>query len=253
MKCHDENDMREATLFGQDNEDNSLLYWFPKIQKLGIPYPKTVMQKITKNTWELAPFIDGDHTPLKDDLSGLHKAAREIGYPLFMRTDECSNKHDWAKTCYVHSDQYLENNIANLIEFSYIADMFGLPIRAFVFRKFIEMKTIFLAFDGMPVNPEYRFFIKNGKVICHHWYWIKEAIRKGPNKVNLLHNWEELLDQSRKDSEKYLPLLKDYAQRVADEFDGFWSVDFCQGADNWWYLIDMAKGSVSYHPKNEDE
>ena len=45
-------------------------------------------------------------------------------------------------------------------------------------------------------------------------------------------------------------LLTGYASMVARAIEGFWSVDFCKGADGQWYLIDMATGANSWHPEH---
>lgn len=240
---------KEATLYGARPEENSLLFWFPKIKDLGIPVPETVWYKISKNTWDLSPVCDGDFSPLKDDWDGILAAANKIGFPLFMRTDEFSGKHDWEHTCYVKDVESLRSNIQQLVEGSLIADMMGLPIRAFVFRKYIPMRKLFECFGhGMPVNREYRVFIKNGRVQCIHWYWFKQALRDGASYSNLPENWEAIVDKESELPRNEYNAFVILATEVAQVLPGYWSVDFCQGADGTWYLIDMAQGHVSWHP-----
>ena len=115
---------------------------------------------------------------------------------------------------------------------------------ALVFREFIEMDSGYTAFNGMPVNPERRYFIKDGKVQCRHVYWVEEAIQR-PS----VDNWRELSEKMNTETESEITLLTKYAEMVAKEFDGYWSLDFCRGKDGTFYLIDMALGERSWHPE----
>ena len=232
-------------------ERNSLLYWYPKLKDLGIPTPKTEIVELKNQHSELIPICDGDMSPLEPNWKEILQKARKIGFPLFMRTDEFSGKHNWKKTCYVEKEENLKQNIYHLIEDSFCADVVGLPIRAIVLREFIPMKTLFTAFYGdMPVNPEIRFFIKDGEVLCWHWYWIEDAIEKGTPKDKLPFDWRYRLEDAKK---KYLTgndllWLTNDVRKIAKKFDGYWSVDFCMSKDNRWILIDMAEGHKSWHP-----
>ena len=241
---------KECVLYGSSPEENSMLYWFPKIKNLGIPFPETIIQKVSKNGWELASIIDGDFSSIKDDWNDILASARKIGFPLFMRTDEFSSKHNWDNTCYVPNEESLQAHIITLVDDSLATGMIGLPVRAFVFRKYVQMATIFTAFyHHTPINPEVRFFIKDGKVDCHHWYWVTKAIEEGTPQKKLPHKWKKALTEVRLRTEKQeIPLLTEYAEKIAKEFPGFWSVDFCQALNGQWFLIDMAQGNVSYHP-----
>ena len=221
---------------------NSMFYWYPKIKDLKIPQPKTVMLYMSKDLDN--PYEAEKKLELWRDR--INQSAAEIGYPLFLRTDQASAKHNWKNSAYVANKDKLSSCVFNTLEFNYCADMMGLPVLGLVFREYIEMDAIFTAFSGeMPVNPEIRFFIKDGKVLCEHWYWIEDAIRNAS-----CSDWK---DKMRKKQEKLLiqeyKLLNQYAETVAKEFEGYWSVDFCRGKDGTWYLIDMARGAKSWHPE----
>jgi len=218
---------------------NSMLYWYPKIKNLPIPQPKTVYTRIDpKVAWEL---MDGK-TNL--DINKLKNIARKIGYPLFLRTDQLSGKHNWKKTCYVKNEKDLLEHIFNVIEATLACDIIGKPVNALFFREYIPMDTGYTAFWGeMPVNPERRYFIKDGKVICHHPYWIEDAIRNPSIK-----NWKEVSKRMNKETPSEIKLLTKYSLLVAKQFKGYWSVDFCKAKDGRWILIDMALGEYSWHP-----
>lgn len=99
--------------------------------------------------------------------------------------------------------------------------------------------------------------IKDGKVLCHHWYWISHAFesqeflsKRFSSLTKLPANWRELLKAGRESvTAKEMELLLSNAKMVAGVMDGFWSVDFCRAKDGTWYLIDMAVGEDSWHPR----
>ncbi len=168
-----------------------------------------------------------------------------------MRTAYTSGKHDWTDTCYVTDADKIRRHVGMLIQDSALKE---LPIDAFVFREFIEMDSKFTAFSRtMPINPERRYFIKDGEIQCHHAYWISEAIAEGDEAYarhgmsKLPENWLELLAEMNTQSDEEIELLSSYANQVAKVIEGYWSVDFCKAQDGHWVLIDMALGKASWH------
>lgn len=235
-----------------DVNKSSMLYWYPKIKDLDIPQPETEIVKLDLSREEYMNLCDYDFSGIEKHWDEILEAARKIGFPLFIRTDETSNKHDWKRSCYVTNEDNLKNHIANLVEFSFMADITGLPINAIVFRKYILMKNLFTAFYGdMPVNPEMRFFVKDGKLMCYHWYWVEDAIEQGTPKDKLPIKWKDILRQTKRSmSGNEILWLENEAEKVAKALPGFWSVDFCQAKNGTWYLIDMAEAQKSWHPEN---
>lgn len=226
---------------------NSLLYWYPKIEDLDIPQPKTENILLTDKELEIAHggCCPNSLTSRVDDCIKEH-----FKFPVFIRTDQASGKHSWKKSCYYDGSTELWKNLLNVIEFNTCADLLGLPFKAICVREFILMDTRFTAFYGeMPVNPERRYFIKNGDVQCHHPYWIKEAIESSWQKPSV-ENWRELANELNAETDDEISLLTDYSQKVAWQFKGYWSVDFCKAKDGRWILIDMALGDESWHPKD---
>ena len=47
-----------------------------------------------------------------------------------------------------------------------------------VVREFLDLPHTFHAFSGMPVSREFRYFIKNGSVLCRHPYWFPSCMRR---------------------------------------------------------------------------
>jgi hypothetical protein len=72
-------------------DQNSMVFWWPKIEYIDIPKPKTII------TWTghraLQEMLDGKKLPPYLEKFIL-LAAEELRLPLFMRTDLASGKHD---------------------------------------------------------------------------------------------------------------------------------------------------------------
>lgn len=224
----------------------SMLYWYPKIKDLGIPMPETEIVEV-----DLEYDKHLNPTNLDKHMQEIYKKAEKLGFPLFLRTDHLSGKHAWKKTCFVGRREDLRQHLLNLVEEGFLADVIGVPCKAFVLRKFVEMDSRFVAFYGeMPVNPERRYFIKDGKILCHHPYWIEEAIEEGRSKCwdKLPKDWKEILKEINAEKGEEIKLLSFYANKVIPPFGGeYWSIDFCKARDGTWYLIDMACGERSWH------
>jgi hypothetical protein len=229
---------------------NSLLYWFPKIAWLDIPVPNTKVALLTSE--EKTAYANPEADSF--DISRLHGEVKTIinsrfHLPVFLRTDEFSNKHFWNRSCYLDNFSNLGRNLQELIIGSKTANFIGcLPLEAIAVREYIPMDTKFHAFSGMPVNPERRYFIRDGKVKCHHPYWIEDAIEQGTPNEKLPASWKELAKEMNFESPEEIDLLSRYCTKVAQALNGYWSVDFCKAKDGRWVLIDMALGNESWHP-----
>lgn len=227
-------------------DTNSMLYWYPLIKHLNIKMPKTEIIPFECNETWIMQVIDGEHSEHKI-FEEIRERAKNIGYPLFMRTDHTSNKHNWIKSAYVTKEEDLYNHIRELFEFSLTADLMGgLPIRAIILREYIPMKEMFKAFYGqLPITPEYRFFINDGKAECVHWYWIDDAIQDPDKK-----EWKEIMAEEKRLCTGEILQLEIQANKVAQQLNGYWTVDFCKSATEEWYLLDMANGYNSYHEED---
>lgn len=225
-------------------DKNSMMYWYPFAELTDIPMPKTII--IWVGRFNLLNMLDGKPLP-NHIINFIKEGAKEIGYPLFLRTDLASAKHDWKNTCYVPSEDVLMQHIYEVVEFNDMAGMVGLPFQAIALREYIPLESTFTAFRGdMPVAKERRYFIRNGKVQCHHPYWIEEAINKGSNQ--LPKNWQELLAELNKEDSEEISLLTSYSEKLGQYLGQYWSVDFAKGKNGIWYFIDAALGEQSWHP-----
>jgi hypothetical protein len=219
---------------------NSMNYWYPKIKDL-VPTPKTEIIPIEWSYGKNGEIIKIEEKAMRE----IEEKSKQFKFPIFVRGDNGSGKHEWENTCFVKEFKDLREHVRNLIYWSTNCDVFGgIPCNSIALREFIDMDTGFTAFWGkMPVNPERRYFVKDGKLICHHPYWIEDAIRN-PS----IEDWKGVLKEINKEFSEEIEQLTIYAEQIAKFFEGYWSVDFCRSKDGTWYVIDMARGEDSWHP-----
>ena len=227
---------------------NSLFVWYPLIKDI-VPTPKTIMIPMQKDFESYEKALDsGDDPEMQHLIQEAIKAVKLLGgYPVFMRSDETSNKHEWKNTCYVTDDESMKHGIKNILEFTLM--VFGnLGFNGVVVREFLDLPHEFHAFSGMPVSQEFRFFIKNGQIICRHPYWFPSCMQRV--------DCEDWLPKLRKiqilDSETQ-KILDNYAIKISKVVeslkapDNYWSVDFCYAKEKGCLFTDMALGVDSYH------
>jgi len=221
-----------------------MFYWWPLIKSLPIPTPKTALirhEGAFQGKLSYGP-IDGEPDPYFDEMIEKAKtAAREIGYPVFVRGDLASAKFDWKNSCYVESPEKMHGNVAKILE--YAAMSFTLSFNGVAVREFLELDARFTSHWGeMPVAAERRYFVRDGEVECWHPYWPPAAIRR-PS----IPNWREALRGLQTPRPREVELLTGYAEMVGRILGGYWSIDFCRHVDGRWFLTDMALGDESYH------
>lgn len=226
-------------------KQSSMFYWFPKIATLGngIRVPKTVMIQ-TDFSAMLAMIMEGrpeDLPTVERTVEDVRVAANLLGWPVFLRTDQLSDKHSWRRTCYCPDLETLSHHMGNLTESSYMLLDMQTQSTGFAVREFLRLKSSFTAFEGMPVAREFRFFVEGDKVI--HWqpYWPPDSIRE-PSATD----WRELLAEMNEITAPEFAVLEAQSVTVGRAIPGQWSVDFAQDVDGKWWLIDMARGEVSF-------
>lgn len=236
-----------------------MAYWLPKIRGLKIPMPNTIL---------IPASFSEDGNCLSDEThKRVEATADHMGYPVFIKTDLSAGKHGYAETCYVPTKETLHFNLERLRDDNFCTDCMFTHIAV---RRFLDLAWQFKAFRDLPIAPERRYFINEGKVCCHHPYWPLSAIEffniefPTDKKLNFeeAHELRKQLVKQRK--EETLPLLRemnvehpqeiniltDYSEMVGQILPEYWSVDYALGRDGKWYLIDMAEGEKSYHDDN---
>lgn len=219
--------------------------WFPQIEAAGLPVPKTI---VFRTECELIRLCDGEMPPQYDAfLSRLKEAVDQIGLPAFLRTGLTSAKHSWKKSCYLTDINRLSAHVAEIVEFSLCADIFGLDIDVWVVREMLPTKPAFYAFRGdMPITKERRYFVSGDTVLCSHPYWPEEAFSRDGREYAADPNWQQLLALLNEDTEQDKSELEALTRRAGMAVSGAWSVDWLW-TERGWFLTDMAPAETSYH------
>lgn len=227
------------------DEKTALSYWFPKIEAAGLPVPRTTIVKMRREAQlEMLEFLDGDRgggQHLREFTAELTKAAAEIGYPVFLRTDYTSGKHDWRHTCFILEAAVIPSHVSALIEYSEMVDIMGLPWDTWVVREFLLTMPLAVCphYGLMPVCREFRFFVDGGDVLCFHPYWPRQALTEGgiedPAAI-----YERLCEMEN------LPELSALASSAGASVGGAWSVDLLE-TERGWFVTDMAEAEKSFH------
>lgn len=223
-----------------------MTYWHPLIADLPIPQPATIILPFGHD--RLAGLLDGKD-PEPEFWSKIEAAADDLGYPVFMRTDHSSAKHSWGDTCFVQDAASIKSHVWRLIEENEMADFMGLYYTALVLRAYIPLAAAFTAFNGLPIAPERRFFVRDGHIECSHFYWPAEALERGHHSGPLPEDWRVMLTEMALESVRPRMVLEGYALIAGARLPGYWSIDFAKRGGLGWMLIDCADGADSWHPE----
>lgn len=232
----------------------ALSYWFPKLQAAGLPVPRTAILRMSCAAQQaiMAGFDGKDGTPeqaseLKAFCRELEYLAAPLGWPVFLRTDYTSGKHEWARTCCLTRPEDIPRQVFALAGHSELAGIIGLPWDTWVVREFLPTQPWGVAprFGNMPLCREFRFFVDGPAIACWHPYWPLEALEQGevddPDVDNavLCHEMGKLDDIT-------LNELRGLAAAAGQAVGGRWSVDLLETARGW-YVTDMAEADKSWH------
>lgn len=230
-----------------------LAVWFPKLKEgieaceCSIKLPET---HIIKTDADLLRLFETDLKPIEGYdklLTDIDTAAQKVGYPFFLRTGYTSGKHYFTDTCYVSKPEDIQKSVRNLVEYGEMTSFIGLPFDTWVVRELLPVTPAFIAFKGLPITTEIRYFVLSGEVKYSVPYWPVDAIKR-PS----CEDWEDKLFEANTLNDEDKQLLDEQTQIVAcifEDSDG-WSVDWVK-TDKGWYLIDMALSyrSWGYNPE----
>lgn len=228
-----------------DHGKNSITYWLPILNKYGVKCPRTIIVhgyiNYPPHLMDMDYFSEPEFVPLCNRIA---QAATQIGYPCFIRSGQTSNKHDWMESCFLTKSEDIPKHIVNIAEHSVMADPMGNfpPCDFWAVREVIETTPIFHAFSQMPIVSERRFFVEDGKILCHHPYWPEEAFEYEEVDKSLIEKVNEFL---KEDEEKLLPIV----ELIGEKIGGSWSVDMLKDKKGDWWCTDMAVAADSYHWK----
>lgn len=226
-------------------ERNCLSHWFPLIEAAGLPVPRTT---IIRAEHDLTSMLDGVRPEDWDTFQELVRAAcYDHGVPCFLRTGQGSGKHSWSDCCYVADAANVGQHIFNLVEWSHLVDMFGLPTDVWAVRDLIETKPLFTCewFGGFPVTREFRYFMRDDEFEHVHVqpYWPPDAVADGsPDHPD----WRERLEIANRLTDDEMQHLATLAGAAVGAVGGYWSIDFLEDRHGNWWLTDMALGEQSF-------
>ncbi len=240
----------------EDVGKNSLCYWFPEI-KDRFPTPETwIWEPEGENPYRIV-FKWLDKGPSPEVIKSMKALVRDK-LPVFIRTDQSSNKHEWNKSCIINELGELASRVYNTLDYNCMVDLSPCAI---VFRELLTGMKSFKVYDGMPVNREVRLFYVGGRVACVHRYWGREvfqndewAVRTIPNdfetQFRLLYDLRDLN-------------LSELIQQVESNFpdklkSDDWSVDLMwahnsKNGEMRWFLTDAALAKDSAHYSHESD
>ncbi|MFA5715962.1 MAG: ATP-grasp domain-containing protein [Candidatus Paceibacterota bacterium] len=224
----------------------SLCYWYPRISG-ALPTPRTVIVPLQEGDIDaLFGALDGKQMPDEFETRIINGAA-SFNYPLFMRTDFNSAKHNFFDTCYVKNTRQIISHAVALFEDTICNDI---TLTAFVFREFLQLESGFVAsgFRGLPISKERRYFVEDGKVLCHHPYWPEDAIRGEVTEKG--DGWKDILRVLNTETADEIETLSAMATTFSRIVPGAWSVDFAKTKAGEWVLIDAAEAFRSWHPSD---
>jgi len=223
---------------------NSALIWLPKIVEAGLQTPKTVVVEYDHRT--VIQIFDGADVPEFTILIENVKAAcNRIGYPVFIRTDLSSAKHDGPNAYRIDSDDGIIKALSATLEDNEIK--FWLepnPPKAVLIREWLNLDSPFSAFGGHAIAREWRFFADSEKVRCFHPYWPEDSIQFFG--IPEPDGWSDSLKSLHNEPEN-IKELKQLAVLAAGLYGCYASVDIAMDVTCKWWLTDMATAEDSYH------
>ena len=236
-------------------DPNSALRWLPAAENNGrVPVPRTEIVRVDPLAlWgEIGEAGDNAKGAIPVDWAAMERAAEAIGYPCFVRTDLASAKHDGPESYRVNGPEDIRGVVLQTFYDNAMKDLAAgpTPLRAILFRQWLDLDAPFTAFGGHPIAREWRLFADGSRVHCRHFYWPAEAIE---DHTPSTPDWRTRLATMGRLARGMRDLL-DVAAVVAagtlaESLPGeVWSVDFARDRAHRWWLIDMARARSSWHP-----
>lgn len=224
----------------------ALSHWFPLIEAAGLPVPRTIIVDIDDGAREaMFGIFDGvDQGDAKPFFERIEKAADQVGYPAFLRTDDTSGKHGWEGTCHLPSADVIPSRVAGIVEYSELASLMGLPWDRWAVREFLPTMPVGVCrrYGNMPICREFRFFAEGDTVHCFHPYWPADSLAQGHAEYHSAFDFEAFSTLSVADEVE----LRQMAIAASKACGGAWSIDFLE-TERGWFLTDMAEAHKSYH------
>lgn len=238
--------MPDPELEKEIRSESSMTYWWPIIRDLDIPTPQTIRVECERAEVEDSSDAEGGFTVMRPRDGNILDAIYEVdGPPAFFRSDQMSAKHRMNEGSKISSNKPNDfaKNLWTVIERNSMA--IGVPDpKCYYVREWLDLYHEYTAFGGTPIAAELRFFVHDGDVHGSGFYWPTDAIRN-PSE----DDWETRHEAVKETALCHQEGARELAGIVAEEFDGYWSVDFALTDEMEWVCIDMTRGEASWHPE----
>lgn len=224
----------------------SARYWLAPLQDAGLPIPATAL--VDFDHYSLLGCLEpgGDEAYLAAVAERIRVACETIGYPVFLRNDLTSAKHDGPGSYRIgDAGDITSVLLANVEDAELKLFPYGPAPSMFLVRAWIDVLAGFTAFGGLPIGCEWRLFANPEGVSCVHAYWPEDAIVAPDHSDyrSLLHKMQAITPVER----VYVDTAK-----AAVILDGDFSVDWALDVSGNWWLIDVAVASESWHPDHDE-
>lgn len=209
-----------------------MAHWFPMIRDLDVPTPET----------QPLPLDRSGEGPPEWDTGLTSEIVENLGGEAFVRSGYKSAQIDQSGShIFSAASEEIDRTLMELLSQH---AMMGMRLgESLWLREYLDVD--FCAYGREPLVPEVRAFIRDGEVVCHHPRL--EGFEDHPDHRETA---EEFIE-SGWDSEHRDETVQDYAERVADAVDGWWSVDFIMDRSGHWYCTDMALDALYWRDEEE--
>jgi hypothetical protein len=227
------------------DERLDMAYWFPKLRDIDVPTPES----------QPLPIESREDKPPTWDTSLVSEIVENLGGEAFARSGYKSAQMSVEDGSHIHSPTKTEVD-RTLRELVSQHIMMQMPLgESLWLREWLDLD--WNAYGREQMNPEVRTFIRDGEIVCYHPRlegFEGRSEDRSSAEMYIENAWPREVEHGFRDHEG----LVVYAERVAEEFDGWWSVDFVMDRNKDWWCTDMAidalyerdgeKRSISAHP-----
>jgi hypothetical protein len=239
------------------NNPNTLSFWFPKIKDCGIQVPDTMIFALPMDAYT-ALFDIEESGDLSHVRSFLDKEVipKMQGRRHFMKNGCFSNKFDF-KHC-ITNPATIYTDFVNISSASMSMGMFGTGgMNELILRSIIphDPRRVPTIYQGMPLRTEIRVFydFDAGEVMYSVNYWdydtVYPKLRDLTDRIVFDHMRNEIETGYQTHVKPVEAMLTEHLAKV--DLTGKWSVDILVDGNGKYWLIDMAEGNRSEYWKFE--